>query len=381
MRLNASTLNKRSLNGGLRLRLEGAGDAASNFDMAMAAIRTVHGAGALMYQVAGDLLASATRYTNGAWVIRIEPEIAQTVARGGAGAAVLGLDTSLYYTRKVQGYGGAKIGLYMAGHVGIVFIDGAAVVLPMQVELEGSKRVMGGGQTTLSLYSDGAPSAIRRFASVAVPVEVTGMAEASHINADGTRYIGFAGSGSLALGAQDGGMLRQSFIGSMDFGFMGAGLGSLSKPTLAGRAISTLAVSGDFRAVRQAQAAAAVDLAADCAGEILVRGEGRAVLGLHGLLTGYKTTFPPLPALLVDVGIAAAGSRVATAGASQVIGLSASGSGSRRKTGSGRAVIQVLGQSDAYLNPYSLDTDEQTFQRPPSLRDFARPAVPHEWRR
>lgn len=381
MRLNGSALNARPLNGGARHLVSWAGEAASSLGVTLDATRVVHGNAVLVSALAADFLASAARYAAGEWVVRIDPSLAQTVARGAAGKAVLGLNASLFYTREVQGFGGAQISLDMQGHVGIVFIEGDAVLLPMQIELAGNKKVQGAGQGAVSLYGDGAPSAIRRFQSVAVPVAMTGEAEASHIDANGIRYVGFAGDGDIRLQAEDAGMLRQSFIGSLDFGFAGAGNGSLQKPTLAGEAVTALSFAGDFRAVRRAQSSAAMSVQATADGEILVRGEGGALLGVRAELTGYRTTHPELTAVPVALIISAEGLRARTGWSDMPVALALSAVGTRTRAGTGRAVLQVLGESEAYLNPYSEDVDEQTFRRLPAIRMYSRPAMPREWRR
>ncbi|MDH0100116.1 hypothetical protein N7320_02150 [Stutzerimonas stutzeri] len=381
MRLNGSTLNGRALNGRARLPVRGAGQAASDLGVALAATRTVHGNTVLVSALSAEFMASATRHAQGSWSIRVSPALAQTVARGATGEAVLGLNASLFYTREVQGFGSAQFNLEMQGHVGVVFIEGVAELLPMQVDLAGAKKVLGAGQGVFGLYGDGAPSAVRRFRSVAVPLTLTGEAEASHIDANGTRYVGFAGDGTVGLQVEDAGMLRQSFIGSLDFGFVGTGDGSLQKPTLAGEAVTTLSLAGDFRAVRRAESAAVLSMRAAADGEILVRGEGSALLGFRAELTGYRTTHPLLTAAPVALEIIANGTRVPIGRGAVSIGIELSPTGARRRVGIGDAVFEVLGESEAYVNPFSEDVDEQTFRRPSSLRTYPRPAMPREWRR
>lgn len=381
MRLNGSTLNGRALNGRARVLVSGAGEAVADLGMTLSATRTAHGDAVLVSALAADFLASATRNAVGEWTICVDPTLAQTVARGATGQALLGLNASLFYTREVQGFGSAQISLDMQGHVGIVFIEGRAELLPMQVDLAGTKKVLGAGQGIFGLYGEGAPSAVRRFSSVAVPMTLTGEAEASHSDANGTRYVGFAGDGAVGLQVEDAGMLRQSFIGSLDFGFVGAGDGSLQKPTLAGEAVTTLSFAGDLRAVRRAESAAVLSMRAAADGEILVRGEGSALLGFRAELTGYRTTHPLLTAAPVALEIIANGTRVPIGRGDVSIGIELSPTGARRRVGIGDAVFEVLGESEAYVNPYSEDVDEQTFRRLPSLRTYPRPATPREWRR
>lgn len=380
MRLNGSTLNRRRLNGGRRLPVLGAGQAVATVTADLAATRIVHGAGDAVQHLVGDFLASAIRKAGGVWLCTVDAELAQTVARNGRGQAVLQMAADLYYSRTVLGFGTAVLGLELQGHVGVVFIDGQAAIQPMAVELDAVKRVMGQGSAVVSLGGSLAPSAIRRVAANLVPMEMAGILEASHISG-GVRHIGLYGSAPLKLEAQDAGMLRQAFIGSLDFDLQGTGSGSLIKPTLAGEALIGLTLSGGFHTIRKIQGGAQLQLRAEAAGAVIVRGEGKAVLSLLAQATGYKRTFPQLDAALTRVDSQLDGARVARGNGSAVIGLDVTGSGIRRRLGKGVAVIEVLGESDGYLNPNAEDPTEETFSRLTAPRDFSRPATAREWRR
>ena len=347
----------------------------------LAATRIVHGAGDAVQHLVGDFLASAIRKAGGVWLCTVDAELAQTVARNGTGQAVLEMAADLYYSRTVLGFGTAVLGLELQGHVGVVFIDGQAAIQPMLVELDAVKRVMGHGAAAVSLGGSLSPSAIRRVAAELVPMEMAGTLEASHIDAGGVRHIGLFGSAPLGLEAQDAGMLRQAFIGSLDFDLQGAGSGSLIKPTLAGEAVIGLSLSGGFHTVRKIQGSAVLQVCAEAEGAVIVRGEGSAVLSLLAQATGYKQTFPQLDAALTRIDSQLDGARVARGNGSAVIGLDMSAYGVRCRLGKGTAVIEVLGESDGYLNPNAEDPTEETFSRLTVPRDFSRPATAREWRR
>ncbi|MBD9415928.1 hypothetical protein IB234_15300 [Pseudomonas sp. PDM16] len=381
MRLNGSALNRRRLNGGRRLPVLGSGQAVAQVLTSLAATRVVHGAGDSAVRLQGEFLASAIRHADGQWEHSLGAELAQTVVRNGVGHAVLEVGADLYYSRVVQGFGAALIELELQGHVGVVFIEGSAVIRPMQVELDGAKRVVGSGTAQTGLQGRLAASAIRRVTAAAAPIRMEGGLEASHIDAGGVRHIGFAGAAPIALIAQDGGMIRQAFIGSLDFELQGVGRGSLIKPTLAGEAVTTLGMACDFHVKRRFEGSAAVRLLAEAAGAILVRGEGRAVLSLLAQATGYKRTFPQLAASITSIDTELDGARVALGQGSTRITLDMEATGVRRRLISGEAVIEVLAESDAYLNPNAEDPAEETFARPDVERAFSRPESVREWRR
>ncbi|MWV17565.1 hypothetical protein F3I16_16100 [Pseudomonas sp. L-22-4S-12] len=381
MRLNGSTLNRRQLNGGRRLPVYGAGQAVATVTADLAATRIVHGAGDAVQHLVGDFLASAIRKAGGVWLWAMDAKLTQTVSRNGTGQAVLEVAADLYYTRKVLGFGTANLGLELQGHVGVVFIDGQATIHPMLVELGPMKRVMGQGVAAVSLAGELMPSAIRRVAAEFVPMAMAGSLEASHIDAGGVRHIGFSGAAPLRLEAHDAGMLRQAFIGSLDFDLQGAGSGTLIKPTLAGEAVIGLSLSGGFHTVRKIQGSVVLQTRAVAEGTVIVRGEGKAVLSLLAQATGYKRTYPGMEATIVSIDSELRGGRVARGAGSVVIALAAACTGQRHHLGKGVAVIDVIGESDSYLNPNAEDPTEETFSRLSVLREFSRSATAREWRR
>lgn len=381
MRLNGSALNRRRLNAGRRLPVYGTGQAVAKVTAELSATRIVHGAGGAVQRLDGELLASAIRKATGSWVSVVDAELAQTVARIGSGQAVLALAADLFYSRTVLGFGTAVLEFELQGHVGVVFIDGQAVIRPIQAELDAAKRVMGQGAVAFGMDGALAPSAIRRVAAELVPLGMDGTLEASHIDANGVRHVGFAGVAPLELEARDAGMLRQAFIGSLDFDLQGSGSGSLIKPTLAGEAVLGQWMAGAFHAVRQIHGEAVLQTKAKAEGAVIVLGEGKAVLSLLAYGTGYKRTYPGLHATIVSIGSELDGMRVTRGDGSAAIELGVSGTGVRRRVGKGVAVLELLGESDGYLNPNAEDPTEETFSRLALPREFSRPATAREWRR
>ncbi|WP_347506201.1 hypothetical protein [Pseudomonas anguilliseptica] len=381
MRLNGSALNRRGLNAGRRLPVCGAGQAITNVTAELSATRILHGAGVAEQYLDGDLAPSAIRNAAGSWVTVFDARLAQTVARIGRGQAVLALATDLFYSRTVHGFATAVLELELLGHVGVVFIDGQAEIHPMQAGLAASKRMMGKGAAAFSMDGALAPSAIRQVVAELVPLELGGTLEASHVDAQGVRHVGFAGTAPIGLEVRDAGMLRQAFIGSLDFELQGSGSGSLIKPTLAGGAVLGLGMAGAFHAIRQVHGEAVLQTQAEADGAVIVRGEGSATLALFAYCTGYKRTYPGLDATIVSIGSAMDGLRVTRGDGSAAIGLNLTGTGVRRRVGKAVAVLELLGESDSYLNPTAEDPTEETFSRLFLPRDFTRLATPREWRR
>jgi len=381
MRLNATALNRRRLNGGRRVPVLWGGRVLTGLMVGMKATRVTHGAGVAEHQLLGDFRASAIRNATGTWTHRIDADLAQTVARNGSGKAELSLSADLFYSRVVLGTGAAALELQLLGHVGVVFIDGQAIVRPMQAELNAAKRVQGAGVIPLGFGGELSPSAVRRVAAGAPTVTLDGALEASHIDAQGVRHLGFSGAVPLQLAARDAGMVRQTFIGSLDFDLQGIGSGALTKPTLAGAARLNLEVVGTFHVLRRTEGQALLGLGAIGEGAVLVQGEGRAVVALLASAAGYKRTYPGLQATVLSMIGRLDGTRVVGSGGACTSQLAAFGDGTRRRLGKGTAVLEVLGESDGYLNPDAEDPAEETFLRPALLRDFQRPATVREWRR
>lgn len=381
MRLNGSALNARTLNGGARLPVFATGEAISGLAVELDATRVTFGEGAAVHELFGEFRATAQRFGGGDWQSLITADIAQTVARGGQGAAVLDFDAGLFYSKVSLGFGSAEIGLHLQGHVGIVFGDGQAAMLPMAASMDGARVVSGAGGGSIEIAADLSPSAIRRFAGIAMPLALQGDGEGSHIDSEGARHLGFAGNAQIQVGARDAGMLRQSFIGSLDFDLQGSGSGALEKPTLAGSAVMSLGLSSEFRVIRRGHGAAPVTTAAMLSGEIFVRGEGAARLGLIAACTGYRVTFPKLESVVTGIDSRLDGQRISHIDGVTHTELIAGLTGTLVRNGRSNALLALLAESDAYLNPLSDDQSEQIFTRPASPRIFARPASVREWRR
>ncbi|WXL27760.1 hypothetical protein WG219_10035 [Ectopseudomonas mendocina] len=381
MRLNGSALNERRLNAGRRVPVLGSGQALFSVSTEILARRVVHGTGAAVKLLAGDFLASAVRRTTGEWVTLVNATLIETVARNGSGEAVFNLAADLFYSRTVLGSGFAVFGLEMLGHVGIVFIEGEAFIRPMQVEMTSAKRVMVLGAADIAVGGSLMPSAIRLSVVELVPSHLTGDLEASHIDAAGVRHIGFSGGTPLELDLQDSGMLRQAFVGSLDFELLGSGSGSLIKPTLAGAAEFGVQVLGGFHAIRPISGLAVLEQHMVTDGAVIVRGEGIAVLSLLTFGTGYKRTYPDLEATIVRIDSSMSGTRVITSSGAAVTELEALGVGVRRRVGRGTAVFDFLGESDSYINPNAFDPTEEIFSRLVIPRNFVRLPAIREWRR
>lgn len=380
MRLNASALNSRSLNADRRAFIHGSGEGVYTLTPSLAVTRYVHGSGAVLNHLEGDFQASARRFARADCIFERTTELAPTVFRSGQGALVMGLEGSLYYTRTVQGFGSIDVGVHLRGDVGVVFGEGQAVMEVCRVDLSGTRKIPGAGAGILHLEGSLAPAAIRRGTG-SIDTSMAGAGEASHITEAGVRYIGFASDAAFSLLAQDGGMLRQAFIGSMDMGMRGSLHGSLRKPTLAGKSVRTLHLACDFRVIRRGEGSLLVPIETVLDGSIYVRGEGSAVIQLAAVGTASKRTFPLLHAALITLSPELSGSRKRMASSAVSMGVLVELDGTRAVRARGDAVMELLGESEGFLNPQAEDIPGQTFARPAVDREFARPAVQREWRR
>lgn len=482
MRLNGAALNRRPLGGAARLPVYGQADFSLGVTSGVTATRTQYGVAHAVLALVASFSPHVIRNGASACVLTLDPSLAQTVARSGTGEGVLGVDASLYYTRTMYGSGAAEIGIHWISDVGVVFIDGHAVMAPGVAVLDATRRVHSSGTGHVDLLGALAPSALRRSLASVIVGALDGQLEASHVNAQGQRYVGFGGAAASELAVEDAGMLRQSFIGSVDFEIQATARGTSRKPTLAGARPFEIAVGADFRVSRRGQGTAALGLSAALRGEVHVRGSGAAPLVIQAAGTGYRQTFNALGASVVATALRMDGRRaVMLAGATPLV-TEAGGVGARCRVGTGdwvldvssdgtpyairggegafgielegdldadifvpgtgaalialtafmagrrqlfpqlvtpvavvgaeleaqrqrlsggslttplvavlpatriqhgRAVaaLEVLGESDAYLNPASHDITEQQFRRPAQERIFRRPAVQREWRR
>ncbi len=162
------------------------------------------------------------------------------LSRHGRGGAVLELDSKLYYQRTRYLSGGAAIEISAAAEVGVVFIAGASVLLPMSCDVSLTRARHISGQGVLSPFVLLDPSAIRRGVANA-PLTFDGTTlEPSHQRADGVKFIGGYGTLRLQAVAADAGMRRQVVrLGETTLAFTAAGAGRCQQTALAGKAIAS----------------------------------------------------------------------------------------------------------------------------------------------
>lgn len=380
MRLNASALNSRSLNADRRTFVLGSGDALCLLQPELIPTRYRHGSGELVKGLYGDFLASVERFGYGDQVFVNQADLAPTMYRSAGGTVLLGLDSSLYYMRTVQGFGSAELGLHLQGHVGVVFGEGTAVLAPLPIQMTGSKMIKGAGSSVLILNGSLSASAIRQGVGGALVGNYSGQAEASHVQG-GVRYVGFAGDSLFSFLAQDGGMLRQSFIGSLDFDLQGGLQGSVRKPTLAGTSLFSLGLEAHFQVIRRGEGALVLPLVAEGAGQIYVRGEGSAPIRLLAAGSPAKRTFGQSSAPILDLQTSLSAVRLRQLNGQMDMAITSVGEGVRVLVMDAEAVMDLLSESEAYLNPFSEDVSRQTFSRPAAQREFVRSAMTREWRR
>lgn len=383
MRLNGSALNASPLGGVRRTPVRFAGEAAAHLVAELSGLRIVAGTGLATAELRAEFLASAHRFGGANWVLATHYDLLPTVWRAGHGAAApVVLEASLFYQRTQYGFGSAELSLSAVGNVGVVFISGGAAITPMQLECDGAKLVRGAGDAVAALAADLSASAIRRpLALRAGAHNLALVLEPSHIDAEGVRYVGAFGDSELVIAAEDAGMLRQAHIGSLDFALQGDGAGRLRKPTLAGAMECGVALSGAFLTARRAQGSALLSLHAECAAEIHVRGDGAASVRLVAQGAGYRTVHVDLGTALARIEAQVAGVRKRVGSGDLPIGAHISLTGARGVLIRGKAPMELLAASDAYLNPHAEDDAEQQFVRPALARTFARPAAQREWRR
>lgn len=382
MRLNASALNQTTVNGGpARLAVRGAGDAALALTAAVTATRITRIQGELAWELEVGLLARAERFGAGSVPIVLAADVEQTVSRGGRGAATLTFFADLYYTK--QGYltGSAVIELAAVAYIGIQFGGGAAVLWPAEASLALVRGRTGAGVGAMSLHAALEAQATRRTTLVAETFVLSGDLDASHIDDLGQRYIGASGAAIVPVAAEDAGMLRQSFLGSLDFDITSSGSGSLEKPTLDGSAPIDILMAVDSTVQRFGVGEARLVLGAALAGEVLVPGAGDASFRLVASGTGYvlkRSLTGEADLSLVGQG---EGNVVVPFAGEAPLTLGVTLTGSLAKVGFADAEIVLFSASDAYLNPNAMDIEEQWFYRPAAVRDLARLAVQRDFLR
>ena len=329
----------------------------------------------------GDFLGKAERFAAGALPITLAADIAQTVSRGGRGAAVIEFAGDLYYAKQVFGYGTAIIEIGAVGYVGVKFMEGSVAILPAQAELSLTRAHLGDGIGQIALVAEFAPQATRRTTMIADTIEVSGDLDASHVDQFGQRYISGSGAAPIPFVAVDAGMIRQAFLGSMDISLLGAGSGSLEKPTLAGAAAIDLQMLMAPHVERRGDGSAVLQLAGGAEPDVFVPGDMQAVVRLVMLGTGYVYR----RSLAGDVALALAaendGTSVVAFSGTAETSILADADLRVYRVGHGVADILLFSASDAYLNPAAMDIEEQWFSRPAPVRDFSRPSAQREFLR
>lgn len=386
MQLNGSALNAAALNStsAVRAPVPFEGAAALAVEASAEAVRVARMSGAAAIHVGSEIQLSAQRWLRGDLVPAVHAGFDPSVYRSGAGAAVMRLGASLFYVKQIHGYGTAVLDVSARGDVGVVFIDGQAVLHPLTAEMDGLRAHCGAGDATVVVSAELAPSAIRRPtpAGALMISSMTAELDASHIDGGGVRHIGMYGDAPVAWLAEDGGMLRQSLIGSLDMSML-AGTGTLTvrRPTLAGSAEKRLTLSAEFFARRRGEGVATVTATAHLDGEIHVRGEGTANLRLIASGTGYAYRMTMAGDAPIDVRLKSDWVRKRTGGGAAVLGLIAEMGGVRRRFFSGSFAIEALNFGNAVINPYREDAVAQRFFRPAIVRDFTKAAFQREFRR
>lgn len=379
-------LNGASLNGSSARRLPVALDGAAVLAVAseLAPIRRVRMSGAAPIALAGEFQATARRYLVGEAPVTFDTALAQTVSRGASGTAVICLAASLYYVKQIHGYGTAVLSIDARGDVGVVFIDGQAVLTPLQVEMDGRRAHHGTGTAVVAVVGDFTASAIRRPqpAGATLLASMTAVLEPSHIDGGGVRHIGMFGDAPVSLQVEDAGMLRQALIGSLDMRMLAAtGTLTVRRPTLASAAVKSITATGAFRADRRGDGAAVKTVVAQCDGEILVRGEGAATLRIVATGTGYAYRKSLAGAAEMAVRLEGDWAWSKVGGGTAVIEIGAALDGARRQFFSGPMVIQALDFGSGVINPYREDNDRQKYTRPGLPRELRRSAYQREYRR
>lgn len=289
------------------------------------------GAGVIR-EIHGDLLLAPRAELQGEVFVRGSGTAVTTLAAQGTGqvarfvggAASVGLATSGSGAVFVRGAGRCISGIGASLSVQRTrFCDGVAEV-ELQSALHGEVFARGEAEAATSLRLDGTGQVARFIAGVGL-LQTT---------ADGTGEVYVRGEG--------------------------AALTTSLETVLDGRRVCFL----DGTGVLQTTAVGA--------GEVYVRGEGLGELGLVASGTGQVAHFIAGAALM---SVTPELDRVRWSRpelASPMTTLHLVGRGTNRRTGAADAVIDVLGESSAYINIAIDDVDTQTFVRSADMRDFPR---------
>lgn len=195
---------------------------------------------------------------------------------------------------------------------------------------------------------------------------------------------------------------RRSLAGEILTQLELSGGGERRKGPIASADMSLLAASGTVKAIRRARGGASVETAFSMSGQrttemtgavelrvdaetdglMLRAGNGDVPIDVALELTGSaKRTIEDVGFFMsaFDAGMVGV-RRVALEGPAALL-LDADYASAVIRVGDGDAAMEVLTSSDAYLNPYAHDPNEQTFDRPYEQRDFRRPADQRDFKR
>lgn len=371
MMLNGSRLNARSLNGGVRSGVYGAAEAITGFSGELTGQRTVTIGGQIVLPLTGEFLASAQRYLAIDAVLGIQSDLAQTVIRNGKGVLPLTLNTELFFSKMALGFGSALLEVDLKGYVGVIFIDGSSVIHPMTVELDAARKRVSSGAGYIEVVGELSPSAIRR-ATAYPQLYLNSEGEASHIDDLGTRYIGAGGDLVLSLFAEDGGMIRQVFMGSADIAILSSGSGRLIKPTLAGQGVIDLGLQGEWFVTKYFGGTTNIAVLTEMTGNRRRPAQGTLVTQLLSNGVGYVLKRSLAGQAVVSTLVTMDGRRAASLSGSVDLALNTSMNGVRAAALKGNANIVLFTASEGYVNIQGEDIPSQQFYRPADIREFIR---------
>lgn len=380
MMLNGSRLNARSLNGGVRSGVYGAAEAITGFSGELTGQRTITIGGQIVLPLTGEFLASAQRYLTTDAVFGIQSALAQTVIRNGKGVLPLTLDAELLFSKVSLGFGSALLEVDLKGYVGVIFIDGSSVIHPMTVELDAARKRVSSGAGYIEVVGELSPSAIRR-ATAYPQLYLNGEGEASHIDALGTRYIGAGGDLVLGLFAEDGGMVRQVFMGSADIALLSSGSGRLIKPTLAGQGVIDLGLTGQFFVTKYLAGTAELAVLTEMTANRRRPAQGTLVTQLLSNGVGYVLKRSLAGQAVVSTLVTMDGRRAAPLSGSVELTLDTTMNGVRAAALKGNANIVLFTASEGYLNIFNEDNPSQDFYRPADIREYIRIAKSNTFKR
>ena len=302
-----------------------------------------------------ELQGFAQRYATAQAELATHSTLAPSVYRVAAGRpAQLGLQAFLHYARTQLGYGTAVLALHARADVGVEFIDGAAAIYPMRVDLEAQRLRWAPGHGVIQTLADLRPSAVRRPAtSLAAVLHTDGALDPTHITVSGVRYITPDARAAMSLHGVDAGMRRRLTSGAFNpvtlpVRMFGSGRRGRTSGIL--RGATSLLFQGDLGVARLfPESPAVLVLGAEGSGEVVVRGEGQAALQTSTSLHGRAKRRATGTAVVASLSVQGTGyrRRRAQGGAAFEIDLEPA-EGVRRRTGQGAwPIVLVADESEA----------------------------------